>query len=96
MGAVDHEVCCRSVRLGIDLLDRLRERLTGREAAVGLDREGHRDRQPGPVAARTIPIASSTYVIVSVIMSASVPAITPACQAWYSSASSADIRLAGS
>ena len=43
VGAVDHEVRRRGIRLGIDLLDRLGKGLTGREPPVGLDGEGHRD-----------------------------------------------------
>ena len=41
MGAVDHEVGRRTVRLGVDLLDRLGQGLAGRESTVRLDGERH-------------------------------------------------------
>src|SRR4051794_3535712 len=41
--AVDHEVRNRSVRCGVDLFDRLGQRLTAREPAVRLERERDRD-----------------------------------------------------
>ena len=47
MRAVDHVVERRTVRFGVDLLDRPSQRLAAREPAVGLDGEGHHDRQPG-------------------------------------------------
>ena len=97
MGAVDHEVGGGPVRLastcsiasasGCPLGSRpsvstVKDITTGRPAAD---------------AARTMPIASSTYVIVRpVIRSASVSARTPACHEWNASASSAVMWLSGS
>ena len=45
VGAVDHEVGRRAVGRVVDLGDRVAERLTGRQPAVGLDGERHDDRQ---------------------------------------------------
>ena len=47
--AVDHVVGDRPERLGVDLLDRVAERLAARQPPVGLD--GERDRPPGCPAA---------------------------------------------
>lgn len=45
VGAVDHEVGGAGGGLGIDIFDRLPQRLAARQPAVGLDGEGDRHRQ---------------------------------------------------
>ena len=57
--AVDHEVGGGAVRLGVDLLDRITQRLAARQAAVGLDREGDGDRDPGGCGGLHDPAGSS-------------------------------------
>ena len=73
VGAVDHIVGRRPVGRVIDLLDRLPERLTARQAAVGFGRKGDDGGQAESGGARAKPAASSAWVkVIAVTMSTSV------------------------
>ena len=63
MSAVHAKVCRR--RIGIQLLDRLTQRLAAGQAAISLDRERDRDRQAAAFADRATPMASALVVIVT-------------------------------
>jgi hypothetical protein len=94
--AVDHEVRGRAVRRAVDLVDRVAERLPARQPPVRLDGERDDRRRPAARAARTIPVASSAYVMVSAVTrSAAVSANVRIWTPWYASASSAYIVVVG-